>query len=350
MLHSIWLVAGPSLEGVAWFLSSVCSLTTDMGVERGLCDMGNLLPLFAEHVGIECPASLAKSPYLFPNAIFIPGWNHIFSNLLKDGLSSLSVWPAMLERLRSFCTFFKTADYRETWQRHLGDKGIECKVLDSFSAGFAKWRWQTIYTVLRQIRRLSDLCQNHFDASLWKNVQDQRHLHTVEGCCNDRSFWVWVEVFYTIAEVLEEARVWGCVCRCHEAELLGGATLECKMKSRRLHEAGPRVQGLAKNMLQKATMMTLTDCGGDEQVLSDAVFVLRKIAGLLVQKFEFLDTVPWLFARADEPQQAEACLQQWESVPQEKHHRVTVAIMQKFKKDIDMVVAGCAPSPDLQVY
>jgi hypothetical protein len=63
-----------------------------------------------------------------------------------------------------------------------------------------------------------------------------------------------------------------------------------------------------------------------------------------------LDTVPWLFARADEPQQAEACLQQWESVPQEKHHRVTVAIMQKFKKDIDMVVAGCAPSPDLQVY
>ena len=174
MLHSIWLVVGPSLDGVAWFLASVRSVTTDMGVECGLCDFANALPLFAEYMGLACPAHLSP-PHLmwtFPNAIFAPGWNHIFSHLLKDSLSSLKVWPEMLEHLRSFWYIFENSDYRETWQRHLGDKGIERKVLDGFSACFAKWGWQTIYTVLTQVRRLSDLCRNHLDASLWRHVQD----------------------------------------------------------------------------------------------------------------------------------------------------------------------------------
>ena len=93
MLHSIWLVVGPSLDSVAWFLASVRTVTTDMGVERGVCDFASPLLLFAEYMGLACPAHFSQ-PHLMwnvPSAIFVPGWNRIFSNLLNDSLSSLKV-------------------------------------------------------------------------------------------------------------------------------------------------------------------------------------------------------------------------------------------------------------------
>ena len=155
-------------------------------------------------------------------------------------------------------------------------------------------------------------------------------------------------MFYMIAHEVNEARVWGCICSCHRAELLGGEKITCKMRSRRLHEAGRHILDLVKRMLQKANMLSLVGCNGDEQVLSDASFVLREAAGLLAQKFDFLGMIPWLFARADEPNQASACLKQWDATPEEKHRRVSIAIMHGFKNDITEVAAGRPPSPELQ--
>ena len=156
-------------------------------------------------------------------------------------------------------------------------------------------------------------------------------------------------MFYMIVHEVDEARVWGCICSCRQAELLGGKNITCKMKSRRLHGAGRHIQDLVKPMLRKANMLSLVESNGDEQVLSDASSVLRKAAGLLAQKFELLGMIPWLFARADEPNQASVCLKQWDATPEQKHHRVSIAIMHDFKHDITEVAAGRPPSPELQV-
>jgi len=348
MLHSIWLISGPSLEGVAWFLASVRSLTTDMGVEKALCDLPNPLASFAAYMGLRCPPHLEELTHLFPMAVFIPGWNHLINNLLRESFSSLRCWPAMLERLRAFCTFFKVSDYRGVWQRHLAGKGIDGAVLGNFSAGFAKWRWNTICDVLTQVNRLADLCTQHFDASLWRKLQDQRHLSTVEACCQDPYFWTWVSVFQSIAKLVDEARVWGCLCSCHQEELLNGKSIACNRKSRRLHEAGPYIKVWVRRLLDKANTLTLQDCNGMESVLADAEFALRRVAGLALQKFDFLNMLPWSLARADHPEHAKACLEQWGSVPEDAHHRVTRHLMKKHRSAIARVASGYPASPELQ--
>ena len=350
LLSSAWLLAGPAVEGLAHFCSSVRSLTTDFGVEKGICDFRNALPAFAGHMGLECPGWVAKQAWTFPNAIQIPGWNHIFSNLVKDTMASLAVWPSILERLRGICFFFRNADYRYSWQRQLQAKniqGIDIGVLDHFTASFAKWRWETLHLVLTKVCQLAPL-RVHFDASLYRNTKDAAGLKTVEESFNDPQFWAWTRVMQSVVQLVEQARLWGCLCSCHEAELLQGKAIDCPRKSRRLAEAGPYIDAWCLKLQAKAAGITLADCCGFQEVMRDAQYSCHKIVGLAKLKLAWLSEIPWAFAQAGKPHAAQMCLKQWQSASAEQHHRASCSFFSDFMEDIQACSEGRSTSPQFQ--
>ena len=94
------------------------------------------------------------------------------------------------------------------------------RLLASFTAGFAKWRYETECEVLRQLLPLGDLCENKLVPVLFPKVQDQAELDRVFMACRRKGFWRWAKVaFPEVFQRLEHLRKWGMVCdheRCEE--------------------------------------------------------------------------------------------------------------------------------------
>ena len=56
---------------------------------------------------------------LFRNAIFIPGWNHGWDNIIKDVVRRWSWWPSFIAGLKACTRFFRVAAYRIAIAVHL---------------------------------------------------------------------------------------------------------------------------------------------------------------------------------------------------------------------------------------
>ena len=85
-----------------------------------------------------------------------------------------------------------------------------------FTAGFAKWRFETISEVLRQLGLLRAVCEKSgVDRNLFGNVQDEADLNQFVVACQDVKLWRFIVVFYQFCIKYEEGlRRWGLLCPC----------------------------------------------------------------------------------------------------------------------------------------
>jgi hypothetical protein len=155
LLWSIWLIAGPSLDALEWFCDNVRSLTTDFGVEMHLLELPDIKEaLLAWAAGCPLPRvrMLVKPDQrLFRKALRIAGWSHTMGNIMKDTAEQFPQWPSFLGMMRSMVKFYKNTSYREHIRRRLVWTAEEDKTLKHFTASFAKWRYETVFEVLRQL-------------------------------------------------------------------------------------------------------------------------------------------------------------------------------------------------------
>ena len=140
---------------------------------------------------------------------------------MKPESEKFPQWPRHLKHERHLCAFFKNVTYRQHIVRKLGPGVPNLRAqLHSFTAGFAKWRYETEVEVLRQLLKHRDLCENHLDPALFAKAQDQEEMAGVFRACNDKGFWRWANASHReIFSRLERLRKWGMVCpheRCEE--------------------------------------------------------------------------------------------------------------------------------------
>ena len=90
LLWMVWLMTGPDYYYVQAFLASVYAIITDLGTERIVVNLSDVLPEFFVHIGCKVPADFVRGVYLFPFAIAISGWHHTFDGLVRYGLCSLA--------------------------------------------------------------------------------------------------------------------------------------------------------------------------------------------------------------------------------------------------------------------
>ena len=153
LLWCCYLIAGPSKEGICYFLSKVRCLTTDMGVEMYLLETPNIVFAFiawcAGQELMSCAALVRHDERLFYNALRISGWGHMLGNLISKVFNKFHRWPDYLEKIRAMILFYKNATYRKHAAKCLEGTGVDTEPLAHFSANLAKWRYQTIFPRLK---------------------------------------------------------------------------------------------------------------------------------------------------------------------------------------------------------
>eukprot|EP00973_Karenia_brevis_P046375 6430363-Karenia_brevis.AAC.1 len=101
---------------------------------------------------------------------------------MKEAAHYFPDYPEWLQHLRCLCKFFRNDHYRAHLMKVLRGRcdGLDLdKLLKWFTAGFAKWRYETLVEVLRQLGDLRSLCEEHIVRPLFNSVEDEGELQGV---------------------------------------------------------------------------------------------------------------------------------------------------------------------------
>lgn len=90
-------------------------MLTDWGTEAGLYKVPNYLPVFIAWLAGKDTGHMTVDPKsrLLPRAIWIPGWNHIWDNNIKDYCYKFRWFPQFLNKLKGIVKIFGKRMYRE---------------------------------------------------------------------------------------------------------------------------------------------------------------------------------------------------------------------------------------------
>lgn len=334
LLWQAYLMAGPSLEGMQSFLRKVRSVTSDLGTERKLSDMPFALDLFGELIRHPDAGKIIRNQgdYLFPRAIQMPGWQHLWDNLLQKGLSGMTFFPAWVDRLKALTGFLRLATVRAELKKRftsVGLLGLAEMVDASTIPGFAKWRWHTLATVCEALNPFLETFCTHFDSSWFANTKDATRLRKVTEACRPewRKQFAFVRFF---SSWLSDIMAWGTGCACHGSHSAGagtGPSEKCLLKGRRLKEAHRFAEAALTEGLVQANGWTPTTFGCGDEFWRASQGSVRAVCGLAREKLRYLTKIPWLLARLDEPDVRDECVSQWDSAPPSAHHRVSAEFL-----------------------
>ena len=317
LVWAAWLVAGPTLKHMQYFFDKVSCVTTDGGTELQLLEMPNFLRAFiAWNSGMPLAQVRPKidvGTRLFRNALRISGWSHPVGNIMREIAMLHPDWPEVLSKLRDLTRFFRVQAWRQHLQRalkhhHEVNAG---RKLRFFSAGFAKWRYETLARVLEQLAPLRPICEHYIEGGMFPSFKDGELLQSVLRSCQDQELWRFIVFAHAwVFAPLEKLRRWGLVCECHAAERKAGVrNIGCKWASRRLRNAWTEVSKVIDTFRTAADELTMERCGGSNSLFRIGKSMLILSAESLNARFKYLDVVPWLFARADTRDGARRCIE-----------------------------------------
>ena len=106
LLWQVWLMVGPDPHQVLRFVQSIRAIVTDMGTERLLAGLPDLLPDFFRLILGRVDVILPDRAKLFPFSLSSPGWQHGWDTVLRRALSGLSFFPHWLDGMRALVSFF----------------------------------------------------------------------------------------------------------------------------------------------------------------------------------------------------------------------------------------------------
>ena len=339
LLWGLFLTHADSLQQMRKVLRTIRWIVTDQGVESGLCDAVDCLDAFwhwASGRDVATSPEIKDSSYLLPLAMYIPGWNHIWSNLIRECSSQTTAWPRRLGQLRSMTKFLRVYDYRFVWSealRRIGLHHMAEELLKPYLGCFVHWRWETLPLVVLELQRVRDICILYFAAEIFGKLEDQTLLQEVAAISHDIEFWSWLAAMAPPMKLLEKARRWGTWCACCDLDEKG----PCPFRSRRLHQVCEKVDEVCKALSDHRDRLR---CGTSTQLLqSTSICCSACISGLRL-KFAWAFGPPYTFANVTNPPVAADILRYANNTPPAKHHRVTTFMLVHFH-------AGTLPVPIL---
>jgi hypothetical protein len=167
LVWSVFLVIGPELDALTYFFHKTRSITTDYGVEIATVLICNVLPCFIHWLSGKVMLSnishlIDTSTRLMPRCLRIGGWSHTLGNTMELVVKSYPApgWPEILDFLRVLCRIFKNSSYRQHLAKKIKIPNVDVfQLLRDFSAGFAKWRFETLDHVLSELGALRVICE-----------------------------------------------------------------------------------------------------------------------------------------------------------------------------------------------
>ena len=186
--------------------------------------------------------------------------------------------------------------------------------------------------------------------TIFKNFKDRATLDDTKTVCLWSDFWVFIRVFFEfVLEPLEHGRRWGLVCACcKHLRDLGKRNINCVRASRRLDEARGFIAIIKSQLEANLARLTIDTCEGIQWVYQEVSLALRKLIPLHVAKFSWLNSVPYLFARAHVVEDARIIVDQLTGTPIEFLDALSLRWRNTLLPDLQMVIDGHGVSPQLQ--
>ena len=311
LMNAVWLEAGPGEADVRAYCSSVYSITTDLGIELEISDMADVLPSFmaSNRDDTEAlPTPPAPNSWLFENAMKVPDWSHLWSWLVAATVQEWSWWNQYLPWAKGISKLLTTQSYVDSLVHTLPPEA-QCEhepSLRHFGPRFAKWRFESIASVAKQLARCANALTIAWPLAKLR-VRDTELMGRVAKALASEHFWAWNHIINVFSSELERMRQWGLGCKCHEEACLRAAakhtTFACPLKSMRGSEAFHKLQDFKASFSDKVAELIAHPLIANFPDLRDDV--RRGWQGLqahLEIKFGFLDTMPWLLWRLREEQ------------------------------------------------
>ena len=185
-----------------FFMSRIRSVTTDMGTEINMTDAPNIVGAFLRHLAGAPLATLIGTvdlaSRLMPRALKIPGWSHLWSNMIKHACYCVTNWLVLLPGMRNLTKFFRN----ESWRLHIVTTlesefpGVR-KLLESFSASMTKWRYETVFVVIEALLKLRYLCQTFLinASKMFNDFKGAVLLSDFVTCCKWDHLWEFMDAF-----------------------------------------------------------------------------------------------------------------------------------------------------------
>eukprot|EP00959_Pyramimonas_sp_CCMP1952_P364603 7635300-Pyramimonas_sp.AAC.1 len=83
--------------------------------------------------------------YLFPRAMWMPGWHHVWDGVLQSCLKGASWWPDFLKDVRAAMAWFRVQTYRRRFMDEVRKDQHHPGPLERQPPNFANWRWSTMH-------------------------------------------------------------------------------------------------------------------------------------------------------------------------------------------------------------
>ena len=360
LLFALWLVAGPWFCDLAWLLDKVHGITTDFGGEIRTIEVPDVLRAFlAWNAGstlATCQKLVVPARRLFQQALRIGGWSHANGNLMKKVAESYLYWPHMLTKIRNLCAFYRNGTWRKYVARtlkHAGWSAQDLKVLDSFTAELAKWRYESLDTVTDQLVPLRAV-SGALRLEMFQNAQDRVTVQSAIADAQDPLFWTFITC--TNKELwhgCETFRRWGLTCECpeHIQQRRDGARhISCFYNGRKLRNAWQHSVDEIQASQMRARALPIEEVENSRDMWEAIKRMLEFKASTIKMRNKYLSRVPWAVARADTEAGAQEVLDQVSKKPLEGHDPVTQWFMRTLGGGIEAVARG-EPVPDeLQRY
>jgi len=244
---------------------------------------------------------------------------------------------------------FRNATWREWIGKALKDRYPEAPgLLESFTANFAKWRYEAIVDVLTQLNRLRRVA-TMVREEMFANTQEKETVQQAINAFRDARFWQWCSVLLEqVFKPLEGWRHWGMVCPCcGDKRRANQKKITCSMKSRRLHQAWDFLQKRIADLNRWANNLTMQACEESRTIFRTVQSMLRLAAATIRTRFRYLGMVPWLLSTADTQAGAKECVAQIDARPLADHDPVTRDFVARWGDDLRARANGGALSGPL---
>ncbi len=308
LLWQIVLMVGA--ENVQRFCRSVRALVTDMGAERIFVRAPiGILQNFMRHIGADVYIR-TDSPCVFPGALLVPGWKHAIDLLLSRGLWLLPYIPKFVKQAKAMVAFLRE-DLQLVCEnfRGRGLAGLAALLENETLPTFANWRWATLDRVLQCLSRLVWSLALVFDAKPFRNSQDTTRVKSIAETLASEA-WMSQLVFVSwYTNVMTKLLDWVGGCRCHGLETTPAERASCNWKGRRLPEAHAHATSTLRGAMEEVNSWTPEMLRGYE-LLRQGQACMRGTFLLSLEKLQFLDELPCLLVRLDQPGVRDRC--QWD--------------------------------------
>lgn len=324
LLWQLFLLLGPDMQRLRSFLLRIRSITTDFGVEHMVQGLPDLLPEFLVWATGKAPGGVtSRTDRMFPRALLSPGWAHLCDSLLQRALFALDWFPSWLDAFKAFLTFLRhhSEDLILSLNRFEEGRIVGEMLAATSFPYFAQWRWGTLADACEAVANVHrPFARVYSRIDFLLKLKDQKILRKIDVVVHGE-LWSKRAVFVRwMASEVTRLQRFGRTCLCHEA----GDEEECHRVGRVLPAAMKKVEAaMHRWTAASAEWVPATFLGIPFEEVDRFKGTVAVLKHFTLEKFEFLNSVPYLLVRLGEEGVVGRCFAQWDAAAPDAHHPVT---------------------------